>query len=247
MASELISALLDGECSISDVHALLSLPEHSATLMRQWSRMNLVREVLAGKAMQPPHNFVDADSFCAGVMANLGEMAPVEMVKILPVAPSYVPEHPKVVSLPIRKLDAAPRRTRRSRPLIGWAAAASVTMVALASGRVWISNGALPWTSSANDVASNEASGRLKGIGDNSNSASNRDDVASRATSGFTASSLEPTETRWTQLDPEAARELSGYMIEHNNSRAEQGMNGELGYARIAARNIDYRSASESR
>jgi hypothetical protein len=245
MASELISALLDGECSAGEVRELLAFPDPSA-LMQQWSRMNLVHEVLAGKAMQPPHDCADADSFCAGVMANLGEMAPLEGVKALPVSANRLPDHPKVVSLPIRKLDAAPLRTRRSRPLIGWAAAASVAMIALASGRVWIGNGALPWASSASAVASDDAVSKLQ-AGSNSNIGSNRGDMVPVSTQDFTTSSQEPTETRWAQLNPEAARELSGYMIEHNNSRAEQGMNGELGYARIAAHNVDYRSVSESR
>jgi len=234
MASELISALLDGECSASEVHALLASPDPSAALMQQWSRMNLVREVLAGKPLQRVRNAAGSEAFCASIIANLGEMAPMEVAKVIPFASVSVPDHPKVVSLPTRKPDDARRRTRRSRPLIGWAAAASVTMVALASSRVWINSGALPWTSPAKAVASN-------------NSGNNRGDVIPASTQAFTASSQEPAETRWTQLDPEAARELSAYMIEHNNSRAEQGMNGELGYARIAARNADYPSAGESR
>ena len=75
MAEELVSALLDGECSAAEVRLLLDRAAESPQLMQQWSRMSLVREALAGKTLVRSAH-IDSDQFCAGIMAQLGEMEP---------------------------------------------------------------------------------------------------------------------------------------------------------------------------
>lgn len=47
--------------------------------------------------------------------------------------------------------------------------------------------------------------------------------------------------SRWASTDPDAARQLDGFLMEHSNSRAEAGMGGSLSYARLAVRTADYR------
>ncbi|MDB5988398.1 MAG: hypothetical protein JWR16_3451 [Nevskia sp.] len=237
MAEELVSALLDGECSTSEVRRLLDETARSPRLMQQWSRMSLVREAVAGKTVQRSAR-IDSDQFCAGIMAQLGAMdsaadSVATPAQAMPVPPS------KVVALPTRQRPATMQRARRSRPLIGWAAAASVTLVALAGGRAWLGSGTETVATPMASLASNTSD--IRPVAD---TGSNRGGLMPVSARTYTANTEEPTETRWTQLDPDAARELNTYMIEHNNSRADQGMNGALGYARLAARNVDYRSSN---
>ena len=148
-----------------------------------------------------------------------------------------VPAPAKVVALPTRRPQVAPQRARRSRPLVGWAAAASFTLVALAGGRAWFNGAESPATPVAS-LASGNGSADIRPVADTGGNRGGLMPVSART---YTANSDEPAELRWTQLDPETVRELNGYMLEHNSSRADQGMNGALGYARMAARNVDYR------
>ncbi len=239
MAEELVSALLDGECSAAEIRRLLDETATSPQLMQQYSRMNLVREALSGKPMSRAVQ-LDSDQFCAGIMSRLGEMEPANVA-----APATaVPAQPKVVALPTRPRHATPQRLRRSRPLIGWAAAASFTLIVLAGGRAWYGSGSEPAATPVASLAANSGGSELRQVSD---TGLNRGGLMPVSAHTYSSNQVEePTELRWTQLDPDTARELNGYMLEHNNSRADQGMNGALGYARLAARNVDYRSSNES-
>ncbi len=107
MSSEMLSAALDGECSPEELDQLLAEVERSPELKRQWSRLCLARDALAGSRVR-----ADQRCIAEGVMGGVGSEAPSD----------------KVVAF-------VPKRSRMSwRPVIGLATAASVASIAFVLG-----------------------------------------------------------------------------------------------------------------
>lgn len=126
MSHETFSALMDGECSASEIDAILAEFEASEEARETWSRMCQVRDVLGGCRIDDA-----GDQLVANVMAAvLAERAePVALAPVL-AAPS-----PKVVPLPVR---TAARRSWQQ-PLIGLAAAASIAGAVVIGGNSLLS------------------------------------------------------------------------------------------------------------
>jgi negative regulator of sigma E activity len=237
MTNELVSVLMDGECSASELHDFLDDAAESPALMRQWSRMTLVRDAMAGIPVQH-FNQLDPDKFCASIMSQLGEMASADA----PTAP--MPIRSSVIPLPSREIQqpaTARRRARGSR--MGWAAAASVTLVALAGGRSWFVGATQP-------AASNSA------IGIAANSDASSSDFYTAADNGTNQFGLTPvsmhytmggigeaTETRWSQLDPEAAFRVAADRYHLHLDRSIAGLHG---YGRLASSGVSYETVSDS-
>jgi|GEM_PF-1663229 len=251
MANELVSVLLDGECSASDLRSLLDDAAASPALMQQWSRMSLVRDAMAGIPVQR-FSTLDPDRFCAGIMAQLGEMAPAD-VPADSIADS--PVRSNVIPLPLRAAQlpaAAPRPRRRAlsisprmmKPRV-WAAAASVTLVALAGGRSWIVNGTQPAAAiSPIDIAANPDP-RLGG------------DFRPAAESNGNAFALTPVsvhyslsgvgeanETRWARLDPEAGLRVA--LADRYHLHIDRSIAGLSSYGRLASTAVSYETMGDS-
>jgi negative regulator of sigma E activity len=246
MAQENLSALMDGECSEAELDAILAEFESSAEVRQRWSRMCAVRDALSDSRIAAP-----ALDICGSVMAAIAA-EPIESVArtavtsaiqpaiAIPAAANDVQSNPgasKVVPFPSRPAAAA--RNRLFQPLVGLAAAASIAGALVLGGNTLLSR---PFNSSIEgsgggspDTAANDRSSSDVAIAQKAGLAS----VASNS------QLAESTETRWGQLNSEAASQLNGYMMEHSNYRAEQGMGGSLSYARMAVRTADYRPASE--
>ncbi|WP_293387174.1 sigma-E factor negative regulatory protein [Nevskia sp.] len=226
MSEELLSALLDGECTPAEAEAVLAAIERSPALKARWSRMCLTRDALVGVAVAKP-----SFDFAAGVMAAIANDVASEAQT--EVNPRVVPlRRPAVVAQPAPVVQ--PQRVaarRRWQPITGLAAAASIAAVALVGGRALLNTpvddgavaaGGSQVTASVNpNIVKVSADGEISGAG--------------------------VQDSRWAQLDKETARQLNDYLLEHSNSRADAGMGGALGYARLAVRTADYRPADGSR
>lgn len=139
MSSEdILSALLDGECSPDEVKRLLDEAETSPELSRRWARMCAVRDAMAGTRVRQA-----SPELCAGVMAAIASPAAV---------PTPNPALKSVVT-PIRaKRPAAQpvrRRSARWQPWAGMAVAASVAAVAVVGTRGWLQQGPAPLATAA--------------------------------------------------------------------------------------------------
>lgn len=216
MSEELLSALLDGECSPGEVKRLMEELERSPALKQRWSRMCMVRDALDSTRVAA----VPAD-FCAGVMAAI------EREKA-------APQPSTVVAMPVRKRPAAANASRWQ-PFAGLAAAASIAAVVTVGGyRLLNQPVGQVQTASVSPAASEAQPVSL-------NTASN--DSAQAHLVPVSATSVdEPAETRWSQLDADTAQQLSEYMMEHSNMRAGQGVGGSLSYPRMTLRTAEYRS-----
>lgn len=226
MSEELLSALLDGECTPAESEAVLAAIERSPTLKARWSRMCLTRDALAGVAVAKP-----SFDFAAGVMAAIASDSAGEAHT--EVNPRVVPlRRPAVVAQPAPALQPQRVATRRRwQPITGLAAAASIAAVALVGGRALLN-------APIDGGAGAPAASRL--------TASVNPDIV-RVSADGQISGAAGQDSRWTQLDTETARQLNDYLLEHSNSRADAGMGGSLGYARLAVRTADYRPADGSR
>lgn len=232
MSEELLSALLDGECTPAEAEAALAAIERSPALKARWSRMCLARDALAGVSIAKP-----SFDFAAGVMAAIASEAAAEAK---PEAnPKVVPlRRPAVVAqpAPIVPPQRVAARRRRWQPITGLAAAASIAAVAVVGGRALLNtpvDSGLAATTVAQPVAV---------------AAANPDIVRISADGEISGAAAQDSGgTRWTQLDSATARQLNDYLLEHSNSRADAGMGGSLGYARLAVRTADYRPADGSR
>jgi negative regulator of sigma E activity len=107
MSEESLSALVDGECSNTDLSQLLDNIDRSPALKDRWSRMCLMREARRGTRIEAAHL-----QFASRVMAALDQVQP-EAAVVVPLKAKAAP--PKVVASP-----------RPWRPLVGLAAAASL-------------------------------------------------------------------------------------------------------------------------
>lgn len=153
----------------------------------------------------------------ANVMAAIAGESLAETAAVATPSPS---RHDKVVMLRPRRSATGWRQ-----PLVGLAAAASV------AGAVAIG---------VNSLLSHPVEGGTSG----NVVALARTPAGGALTPVVARADNDTQETGWGQLDAESARQLSGYMLEHSNYRAEQGMGGSLSYARMAVRPVDYRPAT---
>lgn len=250
MTNELVSVLLDGECSASELKYFLDDVAESPALMQQWSRMILVRDAMAGIPIQNSRQ-VDPDKFCAGIMAQLGEMSPAADGRIA--SNTDFPTRSKVFQIASRasKPPSAARRRARSMvgswmgPKMGWAAAASVTLVALAGGRSWIISGSQPApTSSAIDIAAipdSSTSGGFRPAVDNGTSPFGLMPVSVRYSMGSIG---DATGTRWAQLDPEAGPRVA--LADRYHLNLDRSIAGLHGYGRLASTWVSYELPPDS-
>jgi len=216
MSEELLSALLDGECTPGEVKRLLDQIEEVPALRQRWTRMCLVRDASENTRMRTAS--VD---FCAGVMAAIAQ-EPVNHVR-----------HAQVV-VPLRR--SAGLAARRWQPLAGLAVAASIAAVVTVGGYRWLNQ---PVGTPLAAVASATPSSVAPSVQpvDFAGTAPQAKLMQVAATSGID----EPVQTRWSQLDADTARQLSELMMEHSNMRAEQGVGGALSYPRMV-RTAEYRT-----
>ncbi|MBV8063125.1 MAG: sigma-E factor negative regulatory protein [Nevskia sp.] len=230
MSEELLSALLDGECSPGEVKRLLDELEGSPALQRRWDRLCLVREAMEGTRIPA----VSA-GFCAGVMAA------VERERA---AAPAAPRPAKVVVMPSRTRAAAPAaRSLRWQPLAGLAAAASIATVAGIGGYRWLNQPVgVPVQTAALSPAAAPVS--AEPVAYTTTSATAPAAAPHLVPVSHTGGS-EPVETRWSQLDAATARQLNEYMMEHSNLRAEQGVSAALSYPRMTVRTAEYRSGEQ--
>lgn len=112
MSQDLLSALMDGECSDQELDRLLDAIEQDEALKRSWGRHWLARDAQAGLSVTRPADG-GVPCICAGVMARLDAPLP-------------------------SRVRALPRRhaplTRYWKPVAGLAAAASVASLAVLVG-----------------------------------------------------------------------------------------------------------------
>src|SRR5690349_16918112 len=119
MSEELLSALLDGECTPGEVKRLMDELASSPALKQRWTRMCLVRDAMEGTRVP-----VASGDFCTGVMAAIAQE------QSAAAAPS------RVVAMPVRPQAAA--NAPRWQPFAGLAAAASIAAVAAVGGYRWL-------------------------------------------------------------------------------------------------------------
>lgn len=116
MPQESLSALLDGECSSSELDRLLDELEHSPELGQEWSRLCMVREARDGTRIGG-----EQPCICADVMSRL-DAAPADA-------------DAKVIDLAVHRASVAgarrPRMAGLWKPVVGFAAAASVGAAAV--------------------------------------------------------------------------------------------------------------------
>lgn len=225
MSEELLSALLDGECTPGEVKRLLDQLEHVPALQQRWTRMCLVREATENTRVRA----VSVD-FCAGVMAALES----EQIADTPA------RSPKVVALQPRRAAAAVVPRSRWQPMVGLAAAASIAAIATVGGYRWLNQpvgGAVTVASAAS--AASTASVQPVAF------AAGAPPQAKLVQVSNAVGGEEPIETRWSQLDADTARQLNEYMMEHSNMRAEQGVGGALSYPRMMVRTAEYRTGEQ--
>ena len=226
MSEELLSALLDGECTPGEIKRLLNELEDAPALQQRWTRMCLVREAAENTRVRQP-----SLDFCAGVMAAI------EREQVSPA----VQASPKVVSLPPRRAAAAVATSRsRWQPLVGLAAAASIAAVASVGGYRWLNQpvGAPATVASAGSAQVADAAGAARQV-----AFAPGVPQAKLMQVSATSAKDEPVETRWSQLDADTARQLNEYMMEHSNMRAEQGVGASLSYPRMMVRTAEYRTS----
>lgn len=112
MSQELLSALMDGECSDQELDRLLDAIERDETLKRSWDRHWLARDAQTGLSVARPTDGA-MPCICADVMARLEAPLP-----------------SRVQPMPRRAMRVA----RYWKPVAGLAAAASVAGLALLVG-----------------------------------------------------------------------------------------------------------------
>ncbi|MCK5859616.1 sigma-E factor negative regulatory protein [Abyssibacter sp.] len=210
MTNETLSACIDGACE--DMAEALRSVEASDESRQTWSRYHLIGDAMRARSGA---TFADA-GFASRVMAAIenDEMAP---------APS------NVTSIEV----ARGKRQWLSRRTTGWAVAASVAVASLATVSVMMLPGADDEpVLVARDVPSTTTLPlQERGI----QPAVQTTGVAPR---GPVAQPTQAAATvRWSQMEPDAAQQLNGYLINHSRYRAGPGVGGTLGYARVASVN----------
>lgn len=231
MSEELLSALLDGECTPAEVEAALAAIERSPALKARWSRMCLTRDALAGVAIARPA-FDLADSVMAALDAEPESAAHPKVVPLRPRAAT-----PVSAASPASAAAVSARNTRWQR-VAGLAVAASITAVVAIGGRSLIEQPVEGGVAATQAVASNDSN--IVKVG------------ADGTIIGTVPVAMAITETadegrQWRDLDAATAARLNNLLIEHSNSPGSTGMGSALGIARLTVRAVDYRPADGSR
>lgn len=214
MSDEFLSALIDGECTGTEVEQMLRTMEGSPELQRYWMRMCLAREVARGTQVRQAH-FDFPERVMAAVAAE----------------PSPATNAPATNVIPL------PARGRRAwQPLVGLAAAAGLAAVAVVS--------VVQFNRSAQPGAQNPPATAIAGATDMAdlmpeNAGQGQEVLVSDDQSSVPDDQTMPADLRWAQVDSASAQQLTGYVIDHSNYRSTQGLGG-LGYARVAAHFADY-------
>lgn len=227
MSQETLSACMDGDLADSgaDMHATLDAVCGDPDARAAWSRYHLIGDAMRART---PCRFADG-AFADRVMAAIADET---------VAPSST-----VVPLRRRK-PGAPARAGRfglGRRATGWAVAASVAAISLVT--VGLLTGPSPDDAPVivkKDVPVGSPALAARGI----QPAVQTTNAAATATAGAqprqAAQSLQ-----WSQIQPDAARQLNGYLINHSRYRAAPGVGGTLGFARVASVNGEASDTSE--
>lgn len=218
---ELLSALLDGECSPGELKSVLDAAGKDSALEQRWGRMCLVREAMEGTRVRQA-----APDFCSGVMAAIAAGEPAKVVDI------------SSARRPAPRPAAARVRTRRRwQPVAGLATAASIAAVVAVGGYRVLSQpltGPLSGQSAgSNSVAAQTAS--------TTTAVAPQNVAVSPQQAGLVPVSATVGHWSGSGLDAATARQLDEYLLEHSNMRAAQGMGGALFYPRMAVRTAEYR------
>ena len=229
MSEELLSALLDGECTPAEIEAALAAIERSPALKARWTRMCMIRDAMAGVRIAKP-----AVDLTASIMAALDDQPEVAA------SSNVVPLRPRV-SAPVRtKAPAAAAavsvsaRSLRWQRIAGLAVAASITAVVAIGGRNLLDQPIVDGGAVAEQQAALGAS--IVKVGANG-------EIAGQAPVDV-ASEDSPA---WDQLDADSARQLNEYLIRHSSGGADAGMGVSLGYSRLVAQQTSYRPADGKR
>jgi negative regulator of sigma E activity len=232
MSEELLSALLDGECSPAEAKRLLEQLEGSPALRRRWSRMCLTRDAVDGTRVEAA-----SIDFCAGVMAAIEREKSASVAASQPQPAARLGKAKPATVVPLRRADAAARAWQ---PVAGLAMAASIAAVVAVGGYRWLSAPvAVPGAAA---LVSPASTGSVAEAGGLQTVALAGTTQGGKLVQVSTAAAEEPAETSWSQLDADTARQLSEYMMEHSNLRAAQGVGGALSYPRMMVRPADYRT-----
>ena len=151
-------------------------------------------------------------------------------------------EQDEMLPANVVSIDTAKPRHGRVTRRTGWAIAASVAVASLATVSVVLAPGAedepvlvardVP-TAAAIPVQERGIQPAVQTSG-----AAPRGPVAQPTEAAATV--------RWSQMEPDAAQQLNGYLINHSRYRAGPGVGGTLGYARVASVNGEPVEASTS-
>jgi negative regulator of sigma E activity len=227
-SEELMSAMLDGECSPAEMDRVLREIEASPALKARWSRMCLARDALADIRVRSA-----APDFCSGVMAAIArDEAPQVSSKVVPLRQRAAA---RAAAAPVQA------RAQRWQPMAGLAAAASIAAVAAVGGYRWLNQpveGANAIAAVTPSAASAAPAMAIQPASFGGSTQARLVPVSASSASG------EPVETNWAQLDAETARQLNEFVMEHSSMRAQQGMGGALSYPRMV-RTVDFRSGGE--
>ncbi|WP_109720475.1 sigma-E factor negative regulatory protein [Abyssibacter profundi] len=213
MTNETLSACIDGACD--DLDDAIRQVEASDTARDTWSRYHLIGDAMRARAGSP---LADGE-FAARVMAAIeqDEMAPAD-------------------SATVTSLAAARQRRRGwlSKQTTGWAVAASVAVASLAT----IAALTIPTEEDApvlvaRDVVPAQATLAAKDRGIQPAVQTTGRQVVSPLAQPTPAAAT----VRWSQMAPDAAQQLNGYLINHSRYRAGPGVGGTLGYVRVASAN----------
>ena len=218
--AEALSALVDAECADDEQRNTLQHLLNNEECAELWSRYHAVGELVRGSA-------VASAGFAGSVMSAV---AGVEQDAAEPGAQiaNGRTDRPNVVPLNTRRDQAGeagrPAATQPARRRTGLAIAASVALAGvvgvLAVGTLGDSG-----TPESAQVADYQV---VRDTGPATNLA------ARQANPNLQPASASPQTMRYSQVDPAAARQLSGYLMNHNRSRVTGSVQGTLGYARVA-------------
>lgn len=243
MNEESVSALLDGECSPAELEGLLRAMDQDAALRQQLARMALIQQVIRGAAVRPvPAGF--ADRVMAGLPETTneeslsalldGECSPAELEALLDEMgrdPSLRQKFARMALAQELRRGARVRpvpndfadKVRAGLPAQPDPAATAGTVVPLPRRPSWqpvVGLAAAAGVAAAAVLALKPA-------------------PAPEAPVSAPVAALPEPEVRVADLNDEGARQLRNYLMAYNQSRAQNGLGGTLGYARYAAYTTD--------
>lgn len=231
MSEELLSALLDGECTPAEIEAALAAIERSPALKARWTRMCMTRDAMAGVRIAKP-----AADLTASIMAALDDQPEVATSSnVVPLRPRVAAPVPtQAPASTAAAAVAVSARSLRWQRIAGLAVAASITAVVAIGGRNLLDQPIVDGGALAEQHAALGAS--IVKVGANG-------EIAGQAPVDV-ASEDSPA---WDQLDADSARQLNEYLIRHSSGGADAGMGVSLGYSRLVAQQTSYRPADGKR